>query len=153
MPFTRVAVPAGTPANKKRDIAHGIHRALVEAIGLPEDDFFQLLDEYHPSDFFFDRRFLGYEQSDALIVVQITLRRGRSDGMKRELYEQIATNRAANAGIRPENVFIYLSENDFSDWSVGDGKMSMAVVQEKAHRRETHARTEPHGRDGGVPVR
>src|SRR3569833_461469 len=131
MPFTRVADPAGMSAAEKQAIAHGVHQAIVGAIGIPDDDFFQLLDEYRPGDFFFERRFLGIERSEALVVVQITLRRGRSDAMKRELYAQIARNLRANPGIREEDVFIYLSENDFSDWSGGGGKMSMAVVQQK----------------------
>lgn len=130
MPFTRVAVPAGLPAIKKQAVAQSIHRAMVAALGIPDDDFFQLLDEYRPGDFFFERRFLGIERSEALVVVQITMRRGRSDVMKRELYAQITRNLGASAGIRAEDVFIYLSENDFSDWSVGGGKMSMAIVQQ-----------------------
>jgi phenylpyruvate tautomerase PptA (4-oxalocrotonate tautomerase family) len=126
-----VSIPAGTSATKKQAIAESVHRGLVQAIGIPEDDFFQLLSEYLPGDFFFDRQFLGIDRSDALIVVHITLRRGRSDAMKRDLFAQITTNLKDSAGVRAEDVFIYLNENDFSDWSVGAGKMSMAIVQQR----------------------
>lgn len=130
MPFTRVTIPAGTPAELKAAIARAIHQAMVEEIGIPEDDFFQLLGEYQPGDFFFDPGFLGVQRSDRLVVVQITLRRGRSDAMKQALYARIAANLGEAAGIRPQDVFVYLSENDFSDWSVGNGRMSMQVVQQ-----------------------
>lgn len=134
MPFTRVTIPAGTPAELKAAIARAIHQAMVEEIGIPEDDFFQLLGEYQASDFFFDPGFLGVQRSDRLVVVQITLRRGRSDAMKQALYARIATNLGEAAGIRPQDVFVYLSENDFSDWSVGNGRMSMQVVQQHEAR-------------------
>ena len=104
---------------------------MVDSLGIPQDDFFQLFYEYGPGDFFFDRRFLGIARSDNLVVVQITMRRGRSDAMKRELYRKIAENLNTSMGIRPQDVFIYLTENDFSDWSVGNGQMSMAIVQQR----------------------
>lgn len=134
MPFTRVTIPAGTSPAHKVAIARGVHEAMVAAIGIPEDDFFQLLSEYQPGDFLFDRGFLGVQRSDAMVVVQITLRRGRSDAMKRDLYARIAANLDRAAGIRPQDVFVYLSENDFSDWSVGGGRMSMEIAMQKETR-------------------
>src|SRR3569832_1227199 len=123
MPFTRVAVPSGFSADSKQAIALGVYSAMVAAIGIPEDDFFQLLNEYHPGDFFFDRSYLDIERSESLVVIQITLKRGRSDQMKRQLYAQNTSKHKAKPNKRKEDVFIYLSENDFSDWSVGGGKM------------------------------
>lgn len=135
MPFTHVAIPAGTSPDHKAAIARGVHDAMVAAIGIPEDDFFQLFCEYQPGDFLFDRGFLGMQRSDRVVVVRITLRRGRSDAMKRDLYARVAANLARDAGIRPQDVFVYLVENDFSDWSVGSGRMSMEI----AMQRETGA--------------
>lgn len=131
MPFTRVAVKEGTSPEQKQAIAHGIHQAMVDSLGIPQDDFFQLLSEYGPDDFFFDRRFLGIDRSDDLVVIQITMRRGRSDAMKRDLYARTTENLKTRAGIRSQDVFIYITENDFSDWSVGNGQMSMAIVQQR----------------------
>lgn len=128
MPFTRVAIPAGTSTIDKAAIARGVHQAMVEAIGIPADDFFQLLSEYQPDDFHFDAGFLGVARSDRMVVVQITMRRGRSDAMKCDLYARIAENLEKAASIRPQDVFIYLIENDFSDWSVGGGRMSMEIA-------------------------
>lgn len=131
MPFTHVYVKQGTPVEKKKSIAEGVHQALVESILMPQDDFFQMVSEYSESDFFFDRHFLGIDRSDDLVVIQTTLRRGRSDAMKKALYAGIAANHESKAGIRPQDVFIYLSENDFSDWSVGNGQMSMSLALQK----------------------
>lgn len=131
MPFTRIAVKQGISPEQKQAIAHSIHRAMVDNIGIPQDDFFQLISEYKPEDFYFDSNFLGIERSDDLIIVQITLRRGRSDAMKQGLFGGITGNLQEHVGVRPQDVFIYLSENDFSDWSVGNGQMSMNIVHQK----------------------
>lgn len=133
MPFTRVSVKQGTTPEQKQAIAHSVHRAMVDSIGIPQDDFFQLISEYKPEDFFFDSNFLGVERSNDLIVVQITLRRGRSDAMKQGLFAGITENLKKHVGVRPQDVFIYLSENDFSDWSVGNGQMSMGIVQQRSN--------------------
>lgn len=127
MPFTRISVKAGTSQERKRAMAKGVHEAMVGAILIPDDDYFQLVSEYAQGDFFFDPHFLGIDRSDDMVVVQITLRRGRSDAMKQKLYGAIASNLQDMAGVRPQDVFIYLSENDFSDWSVGNGQMSMSI--------------------------
>lgn len=127
MPFTRIAIPAATSSVQRAAIARAVHDAMVASISIPEDDFFQLLSDYQPGDFLFDHHFLGHERSERMIVVQITLRRGRSDAMKRDLYSRIAANLERAAEIRPQDVFVYLVENDFSDWSVGGGSMSMDI--------------------------
>lgn len=134
MPFTQIAIPAGTPPDRKAAIARGVHEAMVAAIGIPDDDFFQLLREYQPGDFLFDRGFLGVQRSSRLVVVQITLRRGRSDAMKRDLYARVVATLAQEANVRPQDVFVYLVENDFSDWSVGNGRMSMEIAVQQEVR-------------------
>lgn len=78
MPFMRTSVPLDTPSAVKEAVVHGIHDALVEAIGMPDDELFNLVTEYKPDDFLYDRQFNGIRRSDKLIVVEITMRRGRT---------------------------------------------------------------------------
>ena len=131
MPFVRTAVPFGMDPARKRHIVEGIHDALVVSIGMPRDELFNLVNEYRDQDFFFDRGFNGIARSDALIVVEITMRRGRSDAMKRALYAAIAQNLEARAAVSPKDVFIFAHENDYSDWSVGNGVFAMALAQQR----------------------
>lgn len=58
------------------------------------------------------------------------MRRGRSDPTKRALYAAIAHNLAERAKVAPQDVFIFTHENDYSDWSVGEGRFGMALVQQ-----------------------
>lgn len=131
MPFVRTTVPKGTEIARKTQIVQGIHDALVEGIGMPKDELFNHVTEYGGGDFFYDRGFNGIARSDALIVIEITMRRGRSDAMKRDLYAAITRNLAADAAVSPKDVFIFVHENDYSDWSVGNGVFAMAITQQR----------------------
>ena len=130
MPFIRTSVHKDSSQEQRQAIVDGIHQALVDAIGMPQDELFNLVSEYQPGQFFFSRTFNGIVRSDQVVVIEITMRRGRSDAMKRELYAKIASNLEKNANVSPKDVFIFTHENDYSDWSVGDGKFAMAIAQQ-----------------------
>jgi phenylpyruvate tautomerase PptA (4-oxalocrotonate tautomerase family) len=131
MPFIRTLVPRGTDSARKKAIAMGIHQALIDAIGMPKDELFNAVAEYGADEFFYDRSFNGIARSDNLVAVEITMRRGRSDAMKRDLYARIAANLERDAQVRPRDVFIFTHENDYSDWSVGNGQFAMNIVQQR----------------------
>ena len=130
MPFIRTNLPKDTSLAQQQGIVEGIHQALVDSIGMPDDELFNLVKPYLPGEFFYSRSFNGMARSDRAVVVEITLRRGRSDAMKRELYAAIARNLQARADVAPDDVFIFMHENDYSDWSVGQGRFAMALVQQ-----------------------
>ena len=131
MPFIRSAVKKGTKPEQKQAIVDGVHKALVDSIGMPVDELFNLVSEYEPENFFYDRRFNGIARSDSLVVIEITMRRGRSDAMKKALYANIAANLEKSGGISPKDIFIFMHENDYSDWSVGNGQFAMAIAQQR----------------------
>jgi phenylpyruvate tautomerase PptA (4-oxalocrotonate tautomerase family) len=132
MPFIRTNVPQDTSPAQQQQIVDGIHQALVDAIGMPNDELFNMVATYAPGQFACSRTFNGVARSDRVVVVEITMRRGRSDAMKRALYANIARNLEAGAGVAPADVFIFTHENDYSDWSVGHGTFAMALVQQRA---------------------
>lgn len=130
MPFVRTYVHKNTSQTHRQQIVEGIHWALVDSIGMPESELFNLVSEYASEQFFYDRTFNGIARSEQLVVVEITLRRGRSDAMKRNLYAAITGNLQFRCDISAQDVFIFMHENDYSDWSVGNGVFAMALVQQ-----------------------
>ena len=130
MPFIHTYVHKDTPQIARERIVNGIHQALVAAIGIPDDELFNMVHEYAANQFFCSRTFNGMARTERVVVIEITMRRGRSDAMKRELYEAIARNLASEAGVAPNDIFIFTHENDYSDWSVGNGKFAMKLVQQ-----------------------
>jgi len=51
--------------------------------------------------------------------------------MKKAIYATIVRNLEARAGVAPGDVFIFVHENDYSDWSVGNGAFAMTLVQQR----------------------
>ena len=62
-------------------------------------------------------------------MVEITMRRGRSDAMKMSMYAAIAKNIEERAGVSTRDVFIF-TRDDYSDWSVGNGVFAMGLQQQ-----------------------
>jgi phenylpyruvate tautomerase PptA (4-oxalocrotonate tautomerase family) len=130
MPFVHTFINQTTPATVRAAVVDAIHRALVAGIGMPADELFNLVNLYDPENFHYSRTFNGVARSDNLIVIEITMRRGRSDAMKQSLYAAVADNISKIGGISTRDIFIFMHENDYSDWSVGNGKFAMKLVQQ-----------------------
>ena len=130
MPIIRTEVPKGTSHEAKNKIVDAIHNGLVAAIGMPSDELFNRVSEYEKGDFFYSRSFNKIKRSEQVIMVEITMRRGRSDAMKKELYAAIAENLSSSVGLDPRDVIIFIHENDYSDWSMGNGKFAMTLQQQ-----------------------
>lgn len=137
MPFIHTYLPQDTNPAQQEGIVEGIHQALVDSIGMPQDELFNLVSPYAPGQFWFSRTFNGGARSDGVVVIEITMRRGRSDAMKRALYAAIAHNLHQRANVAPQDVFIFTHENDYSDWSVGEGLFAMTLVQQPGSAKNT----------------
>jgi 4-oxalocrotonate tautomerase len=129
MPLVRISLVKGKPEAYRRKLGDAIHRALVETIGVPPLDRFQLVTEHEPGDLVYDSNYLGIARSSDLVIIQITISAGRSLAQKRALYRQIAANLGAAAGLRPEDAWINLVEVAKENWSFGNGIASYAPAE------------------------
>lgn len=115
----------GKPRAYRAAVAAGVQLALVDVVGIPGDDRFQVIGEHDPDNFVYDPHYLGIARTDDVVFIQIALRRGRSPDIRQRLYAQIVANLARDPGLRPEDVLITLVENDPVDWSVGNGQAQL----------------------------
>jgi phenylpyruvate tautomerase PptA (4-oxalocrotonate tautomerase family) len=122
MPFVRIDALRADAA-KLDGLGRAVHDALVEAIGIPADDLFQVLASHDGTTgmFRYDQDYLGVHRDDGLVYIDITMRAGRTSDQKKALYARIAELAGKYAGTEPRNVFVTIHENQFADWSFGDG--------------------------------
>lgn len=122
MPFVRIDA-LRADAGRLDALGRAVHDALLDAIGIPADDLFQVLTSHDGvrGTFRYDPDYLGVHRDDGLVYVDITLRSGRTPEQKQALYRRIAELASDYAGTEPRNVFVALHENDLTDWSFGDG--------------------------------
>jgi 4-oxalocrotonate tautomerase len=121
MPLVRVDVLEQRKDEDLAAIGDGIHRALVEAIGIPPQDRFQVLSRHAESGLVFDRHYLGIPRTDGIVFVQITLSTGRTLEQKKALLAAIVGNLAEKPGVRQEDVLVNLVEVVKENWSFGNG--------------------------------
>jgi len=121
MPLVRIDVLAGRSADQLRAMGDGVHAAMVETIGVPPLDRFQVVTEHPPGRLVFDPAYLGIRRTEGVVFVQITLNAGRSLEQKKALYAAIARNLVAHPGVRPEDVLVSLVEVAKENWSFGNG--------------------------------
>jgi phenylpyruvate tautomerase PptA (4-oxalocrotonate tautomerase family) len=126
MPFVRISLRADTPADTQRAIADGVHRALVDAIGIPEADRFQVIERLPADALIADPGYLGVHREN-VVFVNITLV-PRSVEKKAALFAAIA-KQLGEVGVRGEDVFVCLTENSREDWSVGNGQQQLLDEQ------------------------
>ena len=121
MPFVRVDVLDSRTPEELTAIGDGVHRALVEAIGIPPQDRFQVLNRHPQSGLVFDRHYLGIARTDGVVFIQITMSLGRSLEQKKNLFQGIVRHLSEKPGVRTEDVFVNLVEVVKENWSFGNG--------------------------------
>lgn len=121
MPLVRISLRQGKPACYRHDVGEAVHRAMVETIGVPPLDRFQLITEHPADEMIYDPSYLGVERSDDVVFVQITLNSGRTIDQKKALFARLAQLLRETPGVRPQDVFVNLVEVARENWSFGDG--------------------------------
>jgi 4-oxalocrotonate tautomerase len=120
MPFVRIDLRRGKSAAYRQEIGRVVYEALL-AVGVPQNDRFQVISEHEATDFVFDPDYLGVHRTDDLVMIQIAWNEGRTLEQKQTLYKAIAEGLAATPGLRPEDVLINLVEVKKENWSFGNG--------------------------------
>jgi phenylpyruvate tautomerase PptA (4-oxalocrotonate tautomerase family) len=130
MPLVRIDLMKGQPATG-RQIGAVVYRAMLDTIGVPADDNFQVVGEHDPESLVYDPGYLGIRRTDGFVAIQITLTEGRSVDAKQRLFATIAQRLRRELGVRPEDVFINLVEVKKENWSFGNG-MAQYVPEKQA---------------------
>lgn len=121
MPLARIEIPVGKSPEFKQVIGSIVYEALVEVLGAPKDDRFQIISEHSQDSLIMDPTYLGIERSSDALIIQITLNEGRATDLKKAFYQRVADDLHSRAGMRREDVFINLIEVKRENWSFGNG--------------------------------
>jgi len=119
MPLQRIDLAHGRPEAERRAIADAVHRALVETIGVPPDDRFQVIAEHPQGGLVITPAYLGIRYQDP-VLVQLTISVGRSTEQKQRLYARLV-ELLEEAGVARGDVVVSLVEVEREDWSFGNG--------------------------------
>ncbi|OAS15397.1 tautomerase family protein [Paenibacillus oryzisoli] len=126
MPFIRVSYYEHQyDRNKLGQISRIIGNSLVDYFNVPEEDRFQVFHSHKEGEFYYSPSYLGVKRSDGLLYIQISLKSGRTTTQKRRFYRALAQQLSTELPMRQEDVFVVLVDNEFEDWSFGNGEAQM----------------------------
>ena len=125
MPLTHISMRAGKPEAYRQAIFDSLYRALRDALNVPQDDQFMTITEHEAANFRYGGAF-GVARSDDLLYVRITVLDTRTAEQKKALFQRTAQLLAESPGIRPEDVFVTITDAPKENWSVGHGLAQFA---------------------------
>jgi phenylpyruvate tautomerase PptA (4-oxalocrotonate tautomerase family) len=115
MPLVHISILKGKSRAYVKAIADGVNSAVIETMGFPADDRYQIISEHEPYG-------LEYQTRTAdRVMMSLIMRSGRSPEAKKAFYKKVVENLARDPGIDPANVLISIVENRDIDWSFRDG--------------------------------
>ena len=122
MPLVRIDLQAGQSPAYRRGIADVVYHALVEVLGAPQHDQFEIITEHDGANLIVDPQYLGIPRTDRAVIIQITLSEGRTVEAKQAFYKAVADGLHEHVGMRREDVIINLVEVKKENWSFGNGE-------------------------------
>jgi phenylpyruvate tautomerase PptA (4-oxalocrotonate tautomerase family) len=130
MPLVKVNLLKGRSVEEKDSIAASIQAALVSTLGVPDEDRYQLFDEYDAESFRHTSGYLGLTYTDQLLIVEITFVVGRDDELKKALFAAINRNLVAAGVVGGDDVFVLITEVGRADVSFGKGLAQRAPTSQ-----------------------
>ena len=129
MPVAKIHVLEGR-YDKARlgEVSRAVQNALISALDIPTEDFFQIIHVLPRGQFLHTPSFLGLNYSNDLIVLEITFISGRPKEKRLRLLKALNEAVVSAAGIAPDDLLITLYETPGENISFGRGLAQRAHI-------------------------
>lgn len=113
MPIVKINMLKGKSEKYKKAVMDAIHYALMDTIGIPDEDRFQRVVEFEKEDFEF-----ASDKTSGFMIIEIKMFPGRTKEQKGQAIEKICKNLQESVGIIPTDVFILIEEPPLENWGM-----------------------------------
>jgi hypothetical protein len=117
MPLITIEVADTVPVAKRLAYAEAVNAGLAEGLGMDVDDRFQVIHPLPADHIIADPHYLGGERRD-VVYVRILMVKMYDAATKAKAFDAVARKLEAE-GVRPDDVFIAVTENTLDDWYPG----------------------------------
>ena len=117
MPLITIEVADTVPVEKRFAYAEAVNAGLVEGLGMDAEDRFQVIHPLPADHIVADPHYLGGDRQN-VVYVRILMVRMYDAETKARMFEAVA-GRLEAEGVRPDDVFIAVTENTLDDWYPG----------------------------------
>ena len=117
MPLITIEVADTVPVDTRMAYADAINAGLTEGLGMDAEDRFQVIHPLPADHIIADPTYLGGVRKDVLYI-RILMVKMYDAETKAKMFEAVAS-RLETLGVRPDDVFIAITENTLQDWYPG----------------------------------
>ena len=129
MPLAKIHVLEGQYDEARlARVSSAVQDGLVSTLGIPPDDFFQIIHVLPRSLFLHTPSFLGLNYSDDLILLELTFISGRPKETRLGLLKALSDGVVSAAGVSPDDLFIVIHEIAGENVSFGRGLAQRARI-------------------------
>ena len=121
MPFVTINVLEGKGKDYIKKVSDSINEAVIETMAFPDDDRYQVVNQLSEDCMQYQGR------QEERIMMHLVMRSGRSNKAKQAFYKKVVEYLYERVGIKPENIFITITENHDVDFSFKDGIAQFVV--------------------------
>jgi phenylpyruvate tautomerase PptA (4-oxalocrotonate tautomerase family) len=133
MPLAKIYVVEGRYDEARiAKVSGAIQAALMNTLGVPAEDFYQLIFEFPKNRFLHTPSFVGMHYTDDLIILDVTFIQGRPKETRLALLKDINARVVAATGLVPDNLLITLYEVPGENISFGQGEAQRANAVARA---------------------
>ena len=121
MPFVTINILDGKGKDYIKKVSDSVNEAVIETMNFPDDDRYQVINQL-------SNDCLQYQgRVDDRIMMHLVMRSGRSNKSKQAFYRKVVEYLSDRVQIKPENVFITITENHDVDFSFKNGLAQFVV--------------------------
>lgn len=129
MPLAKIHVLEGRYDERRLNkLSKAIQDALIEVLGIPPDDFFQVHHVLPRDRYLHTPAFLGQKYSDDMVLLELTFITGRPKETRLALLKSLNQNVVGATGISPADLVILLYEIAGENASFGSGLAQRAHI-------------------------
>ena len=127
MPIAKIHVLEGRYDKDRLDkVSQAVQAALINTLGIPPDDFYQLIFEFPHDRFRHTLSFVGMNYTDDLILLDVTFIEGRPKEKRLNLLKDLNQRISSAAKISPDDLVITIYEAPGENFSFGRGDAQRA---------------------------
>ncbi|HEY3708161.1 MAG TPA: tautomerase family protein [Amycolatopsis sp.] len=115
MPMAKIYLREGTTPEHKRALSDAVHQALVEVLGIPEDDRFHFFHELADENLISEPVAFGLERRRQAICVQLYFA-ARPATVLNELFAALVAKLTRGTGLEPRDIYLNVIESPSANW-------------------------------------
>jgi phenylpyruvate tautomerase PptA (4-oxalocrotonate tautomerase family) len=127
MPIAKIHVLDGRYDKDRLDkVSQAVQSALINTLGIPPEDFYQLIFEFPRDRFRHTPSFVGMNYTDDLILLDVTFIEGRPKELRLNLLKELNQRVSSAAKMSPDDLVITIYEAPGENFSFGRGDAQRA---------------------------